>query len=281
MNVLLLKDAKEGDLGPDPYVQEFASHGLQATLIPVLSFEFISRQDLSEKLALPEAYSGLIFTSPRAVNAVKLCLGEKVLGEAWCNHSLRERWNEKSVYVVGRSTANLVNEIGLATQGEESGNAEKLAEYICIKESSNFLPLLFPCGTLKRETLPRILKENNVPLETITVYQTSQHPSFQQVISDYFSEQGIPASITFFSPSGVRFCLKTIQNLARDSINQIKFAAIGPTTAEAMMSEGLTVSCTSEKPTPQDLAACIRRVLQQCTENTSPMDERCCHLSLC
>ncbi|XP_051883472.1 uroporphyrinogen-III synthase [Pristis pectinata] len=261
MKVLLLKDPREGELGADPYVQEFASHGLQATLVPVLSFEFISLQDLSRKLERPEAYGGLIFTSPRAVDAVKLCLGEKVIREAWYNHSLREQWNEKSIYVAGRSTANLVKEIGLSTLGEESGNAENLAAYICSKESSNSLPLLFLCGTLKRETLPRCLNENNVPLESITVYQTSPHPSFQQALNDYFSEQGIPASITFFSPSGVRFCLKTIKKLAGDSINQIKFAAIGSTTAEAMASAGLTVNCTAEKPTPQDLAACIRRVL--------------------
>ncbi|XP_067908853.1 uroporphyrinogen-III synthase isoform X2 [Heterodontus francisci] len=233
MKVLLLKDPKEGALGPDPYVQEFASLGLQATLIPVLSFEFISLQDLSKKLSHPEAYGGLIFTSPRAVDAVKLCLGEKAIGEEWNNNSLKEQWNEKSVYVVGRSTANLVKEIGLAAQGEDSGNAEKLAEHICI----------------------------SVLLESITVYQTSQHPCFQQALNDYFSEQGIPESITFFSPSGVKFCLKTIKKLAGDYIDKIKFTAIGPTTAEAMATEGLTVSCTAEKPTPQDLAASIRRVL--------------------
>ncbi|XP_072335322.1 uroporphyrinogen-III synthase isoform X4 [Scyliorhinus torazame] len=236
MKVLLLKDPKEGVLGPDPYVQEFASLGLQATLIPVLSFEFISLQDLSKKLSHPEVYGGLIFTSPRAVDAVMLCLGEKAISEEWNNNSLKERWNEKSTYVVGKSTANL-------------------------EESSNSLPLLFPCGTLKREILPKYLKENSVPLESITVYQTSQHPCFQKALNDYFSEQGIPESITFFSPSGVKFCLHTIKKLAGEYIDRIKFAAIGPTTADAMATEGLTVSCTPEKPTSQDLAASIRRVL--------------------
>ncbi|XP_078079558.1 uroporphyrinogen-III synthase isoform X2 [Mustelus asterias] len=222
MKVLLLKDPKEGALESDPYVQAFASLGLQATLIPVLSFEFMSLKDLSKKLSHPEVYGGLIFTSPRAVDAVKLCLGEKTISEEW-NNSLKEQWNEKSIYVVGKTTANLVKEIGLATQGEDSGNAEKLAEHICIKESSNSFPLLFPCGALKREILPKYLKENSVPLESVTVYQTSQHPCFQQALNDYFSEQGIPESITFFSPSGVKFCLHTIKKLAGEYIHKIKF----------------------------------------------------------
>ncbi|XP_078247325.1 uroporphyrinogen-III synthase isoform X4 [Pogona vitticeps] len=75
MKVLLLKDPKESENGPDPYIKELSSHGLEATLIPVLAFEFISLQAFFEKLCHPEQYCGLIFTSPRAVEAVKLCLG--------------------------------------------------------------------------------------------------------------------------------------------------------------------------------------------------------------
>lgn len=53
----------------------------------------------------------------------------------------------------------LVEEIGLFPQGEKSGNAEKLAEYICSREKPNSSALLFPCGALKREVLPTVLRE--------------------------------------------------------------------------------------------------------------------------
>ncbi|EDL17771.1 uroporphyrinogen-III synthase isoform X2 [Mus musculus] len=130
MKVLLLKDAKEDDSGLDPYIQELRLCGLEATLIPVLSFEFMSLPSLSEKLSHPEGFGGLIFTSPRAVEAVKLCLEKDNKTEAW-EKSLKDRWNAKSVYVVGSATASLVNKIGLDAEGAGSGNAEKLAEYIC------------------------------------------------------------------------------------------------------------------------------------------------------
>uniref|UniRef100_A0A8C6HX29 Uroporphyrinogen-III synthase n=1 Tax=Mus spicilegus TaxID=10103 RepID=A0A8C6HX29_MUSSI len=130
MKVLLLKDAKEDDSGLDPYIQELRLCGLEATLIPVLSFEFMSLPSLSEKLSHPEGFGGLIFTSPRAVEAVKLCLEKDNKTEAW-EKSLKDRWNAKSVYVVGSATASLVNKIGLNAEGAGSGNAEKLAEYIC------------------------------------------------------------------------------------------------------------------------------------------------------
>ncbi|KAM5243406.1 uroporphyrinogen-III synthase isoform 1-T13 [Hipposideros larvatus] len=260
MKVLLLKDAKEDDSGQDPYLRELGLYGLEATLIPVLSFEFLSLPSFSEKLSHPEGYGGLIFTSPRAAEAVELCLEEDSKTEAW-KKSLKERWNAKSVYVVGSATASLVNKIGLHTEGESCGNAEKLAEYICSRESAA-LPLLFPCGTLKGEILPKMLKDKGILLESVTVYQKIPHPGIQVNLNSYYSKQGVPASIAFFSPSGLTYSLKHIQELSGDNIHQIKFAAIGPTTAHALAAQGLPVSCTAASPTPHALAAGIRTALQ-------------------
>lgn len=260
MKVLLLKDAKEDDCGQDPYIKELALYGLEAILIPVLSFEFLSLSSFAEKLSHPEDYGGLIFTSPRAVKAVELCLEKDNKTEGW-EKSLKEKWNTKSVYVVGKATASLVNKIGLDFKGENCGNAEKLAEYICSRESPA-LPLLFPCGTLKREALLNMLKDKGVPMENITVYQTIPHPGIQGNLHSYYSKQGIPACVTFFSPSGLRYSLRHIQELSGDSIDQIKLAAIGPTTARALAAKGLHVSCTAESPTPRSLAIAIRTALQ-------------------
>ncbi|XP_037865632.1 uroporphyrinogen-III synthase isoform X1 [Chlorocebus sabaeus] len=287
MKVLLLKDAKEDDCGQDPYIRELGLYGLEATLIPVLSFEFLSLPSFSEKLSHPEDYGGLIFTSPRAVEAAQLCLEKNNKTEVW-ERSLKEKWNAKSVYVVGNATASLVSKIGLDTEGETCGNAEKLAEYICSRESSP-LPLLFPCGNLKREILPKALKDKGIAMESVTVYQTIPHPGIQGNLNSYYSQQGVPASITFFSPSGLTYSLKHIQELSGDNIDQIKtqgprhlkqnclqlellrkdctdaatmFAAIGPTTAHALAAQGLPVSCTAESPTPQALATGIRKALQ-------------------
>ncbi|XP_028724663.1 uroporphyrinogen-III synthase isoform X1 [Peromyscus leucopus] len=260
MKVLLLKDAKDDDSGQDPYIQELGLYGLEATLIPVLSFEFLSLPSLSEKLSHPEGFGGLIFTSPRAVEAVKLCLEKDNKTEDW-EKSLKNRWNAKSVYVVGSATASLVNKIGLDAEGAHSGNAEKLAEYICSRPSSE-LPLLFPCGTIKGDTLPKMLKDKGIPMESMHVYQTIPHPGIQGNLESYYESQGIPASITFFSPSGLKYSLEYIQALSGGSFDQIKFVAIGPSTTRAMAARGLPVSCTAESPTPQALAAGLSQVLQ-------------------
>ncbi|XP_053306924.1 uroporphyrinogen-III synthase isoform X2 [Spea bombifrons] len=258
MKVLLLKDPKTNDLSSDPYVKELSSHGFQTRLIPVLSFKFVSLEILFEKLSQPENYDGLIFTSPRAVDAVKLCLEKPTNKEAW-EQCLKGKWNSKRVYVVGKATAALVAEIGLVSEGEESGNAEKLADHICSRPVHS-RPILFPCGSLKREVLPKKLKEKNVPLETLTVYQTAPHPELQASLTDYFTKEGIPENVVFFSPSGVKFCLQFIQELASNHLCRLKFSAIGPTTAEALNAVGVHASCTAETPTPQDLAKGIKSI---------------------
>nr|XP_042141117.1 uroporphyrinogen-III synthase isoform X2 [Peromyscus maniculatus bairdii] len=235
MKVLLLKDAKDDDSGQDPYIQELGLYGLEATLIPVLSFEFLSLPSLSEKLSHPEGFGGLIFTSPRAVEAVKLCLEKDNKTEDW-EKSLKNRWNAKSVYVVGSATASL--------------------------GPSSELPLLFPCGTIKGDTLPKMLKDKGIPMESMHVYQTIPHPGIQGNLESYYESQGVPASITFFSPSGLKYSLEYIQALSGGSFDQIKFVAIGPSTTRAMAAKGLPVSCTAESPTPQALAAGLRQVLQ-------------------
>ncbi|XP_070783016.1 uroporphyrinogen-III synthase isoform X1 [Enoplosus armatus] len=261
MHVLLLKEPRDGESGPDPYIKELASHGHRATLIPVLSFKFVSLNTLSDKLFQPEKHGGLIFTSPRAVEAVKMCLEAEERREEW-NSSVKDKWNAKSIYVVGKATAALVRNLGLNPLGEDTGTAEVLSRVVIEREDTNIPPLFFPCGSIKREVLPTALRDNGVPLETLTVYQTAEHPDLEKNLKNYFTEQGTPASIAFFSPSGVKFCLEVVRRLSGEQLTQIKFAAIGPTTQDAMTAEGLCVSCTAEKPTPEHLAAAIAKALQ-------------------
>lgn len=259
MKVLLLKEPRESESGEDPYIQELAAYGHTATLIPVLAFQFVSLDVLSEKLFQPENHAGLIFTSPRAVEAVRKCIEAREHQEEW--NQVKDKWNSKSVYVVGKATASLVQCLGLSPHGEHTGTADALSQLIIQRGDPVMLPLLFPCGSLKRELLPSVLRQHGVPLESLTVYQTGEHPDLEQNITHYFNAEGVPASIAFFSPSGVKFCLNLLKRLAGEKLTQIKFAAIGPTTADALKKAGMNVSCSSQKPTPQHLAAAIEQVL--------------------
>ncbi|MEQ2165800.1 hypothetical protein GOODEAATRI_020908 [Goodea atripinnis] len=159
MRILVLKEPRDEESGPDPYVKELESHGHKATLIPVLSFKFVSLNTFSDKLFQPEKYGGLIFTSPRAVEAVKMCLKAEERRGEW-NKSIKDKWNTKSIYVVGKATAASVQSLGLKPLGEDTGTADVLSRLIIEREDTNIPPLFFPCGSIKREVLPTALREN-------------------------------------------------------------------------------------------------------------------------
>ncbi|XP_028332468.1 uroporphyrinogen-III synthase [Gouania willdenowi] len=263
MHVLLLKEPKDGESGPDPYIKELESYGHTATLIPVLSFKFVSLNALKDKIFQPEIHGGLIFTSPRAVEAVKTCLLPEETRQEW-ETSVKNQWNKKSIYVVGKATGALVvKHLGLKPLGEETGTAEVLSRVIIEREDTSIPPLFFPCGSIKREVLPTALRDKGVPLETLTVYQTAEHPDLEKNLKNYFNKLGIPASVAFFSPSGVKFCLDVIRRLSGERLPGIKFGAIGPTTRDAMVGEGLAVGCTAEKPTAEHLAAAVAKALEK------------------
>ncbi|XP_078586903.1 uroporphyrinogen-III synthase-like isoform X1 [Branchiostoma floridae x Branchiostoma japonicum] len=253
MGILLLREPREGK-GTDPYEQEFVAAGLQVKSVEVLSFEFCNLPELRSLVNKPEEFSGMVFTSQRSVEAVMRCLQEE-------EQSLPEEWICKSTFVVGTATAAAARSLGLTPSGEECGTATQLADLITQKFTSNRKALLFPCGFMRRETLPSALSAANIPLTELRVYQTTAHPDIDKRLQAYIAEQGIPEFLVFFSLSGVKFSQPALQKLAASDLSKIKIAAIGPTTAEAMTSAGLSVACTAEKPNPQALLAAIQATI--------------------
>ncbi|XP_019626043.1 PREDICTED: uroporphyrinogen-III synthase-like [Branchiostoma belcheri] len=250
MVILLLREPREGK-GSDPYEQEFSAAGLQVKSIEVLSFEFCNLPELRSLLKKPEEFSGMVFTSQRSVEAVRRCLQDE-------DQSLPGDWMSKTTFVVGTATAAAARSLGLTPSGEECGTATQLADLITQKFPTNGKALLFPCGFMRRETLPMALSAANIPLTELRVYQTIAHPDIEKRLQAYINEQGVPEFLVFFSPSGVKFSQPALQKLAANDLSKIKIAAIGPTTAEALTSAGLSVACTAEKPNPESLLAAIQ-----------------------
>ena len=50
------------------------------------------------------------------------------------------------------------------------------------------LPLLFPCSSLKMDTLPRTLKEHNICIDIVTAYVTVPHPQLRESVIQLANE---------------------------------------------------------------------------------------------
>lgn len=242
-SVLLLREkARE-------YTEAFDSNSLCPVFLPVLEFNLINLEELSDYLVKNE-HAGLVLTSPRAASA---CCSVSSTG--------LDTWKEKPVFVVGKATEHIVNvQLRLPCKGSDTGNADRLAELIISERKSfdNTKPLLFPCGNLKRDILPTKLAKAKIELECLTVYTTEMKHSLKNDFVRLQQSKGIPPDIVFFSPSGVDYVIPILKEISYD-LDQANLVAIGPSTEERIRKWKLTPYATAAVPTTEAIVSVFKK----------------------
>ena len=174
---------------------------LESANFNVIEADFI--QIKNQKFELKEINDNLIITSQNAAQSLLL--------QPDC-----EQLKTKNVFCVGLKTKILLSESGFNVIAY-TGYASDLAEIITLiyaNESYTFFS-----GNLRKETLPKALKEAKIKFNEIQVYETSLTP--QKI-------KAAVEAILFFSPSGVESYLK------ENTIKKELCFCIGETTADAL-----------------------------------------------
>ena len=212
--------------------------GFDAQTLPALAFEYVEQDVLCNLLKHPDRYAGLIFTSPRAVEAFS-----RALPEAGTSNTDRE---SKALFTVGPRTAAAIRSLGYEPEGEHTGSAEQLAAYILERHTGG--TLLFLCGDRRRDVLPSLLREAGIRMEEIVAYRTRL-----RTLHAWPGDKK-PDWVVFFSPSG----LEAVLHSPGVSLEGISIAAIGSVTAEAVRAHGFRVHATAHEPTPEALALALQ-----------------------
>jgi uroporphyrinogen-III synthase len=185
----------------------------------VIEVDFI--QTKSQAFELNEINENLIFTSQNAVHSFLLDPKSLAL-------------KTKNVFCVGLKTKILLSENGFNVIAY-TAYAEDLAEIITLVY--NHEKYTFFSGNLRRETLPKALKEAKIKFNEIQVYETTLTP--QKIKSSV-------KAILFFSPSGIESYLK------ENTIKKEICFCIGSTTASAL--DKLTKNIIiADQPTIEDV----------------------------
>lgn len=155
MRVLLLRSP----VGAEPYLEAFAARGVEAEVVDVVGFRFLNASDMTEALANPEDYSGLVVLSPRTA-------------DAWRRDDqasrLLEGWAHLPTYVAGPRTAREAQSLGLSPIRATTDGATALAEHLT--EVAPAKPLLFCCGKPPGSKLVASLEAAGVEVHQIPVY---------------------------------------------------------------------------------------------------------------
>lgn len=185
----------------------------------VIEADFIKTE--SKDFELKEVNDNLIFTSQNAVHS-------------FLQHPKSAELKTKNVFCVGLKTKILLSESGFNVIAY-TGYAADLAEIITLIYSNE--SYTFFSGNLRRETLPKALKEAKIKFNEIQVYETTLTPHLIKTPVD---------GILFFSPSGVESYLKD------NTIKKEICICIGDTTAESLVKFTKNI-VIAEQPTIEDV----------------------------
>ena len=252
--VVLFRAPKDGEV--DLYDMELKKEGFRPFSVPVLDFNFVNLDILFGALTRSKEYSGIILTSPRAVEACSVAL-QKLSGD---EKQRKECLNLPS-YCVGPSTQQQAGQLGFSSADCEAGNADKLAKYIVEHNTTNIKPLLYPCGNLRRDTLSVKLKAEGFSLEEIVVYETVKSKTIKDDVEKLIELHGVPKYIVYFSPSGVQYTADLYENGILQ-IDDLKLVAIGSTTEAELEKNMMSVAATAKSPSHTGVSEAL---LQICT----------------
>ena len=174
---------------------------LENAYFSVIEADFIATKN--QNFELTEINSNLIFTSQNAAQSVLL-------------HPKCQELKSKNVFCVGIKTKALLEENGfnVIVYVDYAADLAEIITLIYANESYTFFS-----GNLRKETLPKALKEAKIKFNEIQVYETSLTPKKVKEAVE---------AILFFSPSGVESYLK------ENTIKKELCFCIGETTAAAL-----------------------------------------------
>lgn len=262
--VILFRSPKDDE--EDPYEKTLTSAGFTAFSMPVLDFNFVNIDVLHGCLLRSSGYSGIILTSPRAVEACSYAL-EKLDDE------MNKSCKDIACYCVGPATKQHANQIGFKSVDCEAGNADKLSKYITENTTAeNSKPLLYPCGNLRRDTLSAKLKSAGFPLEEVVVYETVKSKTIQTDITNFIKLHGAPRYIVYFSPSGVQYTADLFESGIL-KLRETKIIAIGNTTEAELKGRQMEVAAVARTPDHTGLTEALLKASEDFKQSAQHKDE--------
>ena len=212
---------------PSSLIEEAAANGIAIDELSFIETESILSVEVQQEIELASTeIATVVFTSMNAVDAVTIFLD---------GH--RPDW---SIYSIGTATGKLIK----AYFGEEkmAGTANDAASLAALIAEDRFTDeVIFFCGDQRRDELPEILRQNDIEVNEIVVYQTIATP--HKIEKDYFG-------ILFFSPSAVQSFFSKNKIASRTIL-----FAIGNTTANEIRKYTTNKIIISDEPGKENLVA--------------------------
>jgi uroporphyrinogen-III synthase len=218
-------------------LQEAAEQNVWIECLSFIDTTVCINQDKKERIkALAETKNTIVFTSMNAAEAII----ESLDGS-------KPSWD---IYCMGGTTKTIIKDYFGADSIKGTGkDALSLAEGMITNGTQE---TVFFCGNIRRDELPQLLKEHQIALEEMVVYETIVTP--HEITKTY-------DAILFFSPSALDsfFSVNKI-------IDKTILFAIGNTTAKAIANYSTNTIVKADTPEKDNL---VKKAIDYFTTNSN------------
>ncbi|MGA1870445.1 MAG: uroporphyrinogen-III C-methyltransferase [bacterium] len=227
----------------------------------VIEFPTIKISPLSDTTAIDEAitrigeYDWLIFTS---VNGVQIFF-ERMTHLGKDSRAL----HHAKVGAIGPATSGALQERGIAVDFvPEKYQAEDIVKGFLEINEQRDMKILIPRALKARDYLPDHLSQEGFHVDVIPVYETrmDDRADIERAV-DLLTKDEIDF-ITFTSSSTVQNFFTKIEKLDIVNKNKVRFACIGPITAEALLKRGYSAHIVPEHYT---IAGLVHSIMEYCS----------------
>ncbi len=235
-------------------VKLLESYGARAVVLPSIEItDPDSWDEVDRAIVNIRQYDGVFFTSKNAV--------ERFLERIdTIDRDAKVVLLSRAIYAVGEKTEEALEAASVPVAGTpDVYSAEALAESFDGHDLTGKY-FLFPRSNIGKDIIPTYLREMNAEVDEVTVYKNvSPQQQDLDAVRTALLNQEIDV-VTFFSPSAAR---NFIQMMGKKCLEQTRVAVIGPSTATAAESLGLSVDIIAQQATAESLVETISEYFEQ------------------
>ncbi len=239
---ILISQPKPSD-DKSPYHKLAEKFSLDIEFRPFIKVEGLSYKDFRKQKVEILEHSAIIFTSRNAVdNFFRICKEGKI-----------EVPVEMKYFCINEQTAFYLQKYITIRKRKLFVGSKAAKELIEIIKKHSAEKFLYPCSDIRKEDIPAYLKENGYTFTEATFYRTVSNDltDIKEITYDM---------IAFFSPSGVK---SLFVNFPAFNQNNVRIAAFGPTTAQAVRDAGLRLDIEAPHPNAPSMTGAIELYLKE------------------
>lgn len=220
-----------------PYYTLAEKYGIKIDFRPFIEVQPLDIKEFRKQKINILDHSAVIFTSRNAVDHFfTLCKTLKIDVPA-----------DMKYFCISEQTANYLQKYIVIRKRKIFTGVRTPAELTEVLSKHKSESFLFPCSNIRKDDIPRYLKENEFNYTEATLYKT--------VAGDLSDLAEIEYDvIAFFSPSGINSLFVNFPNFEQ---NSTRIATFGPTTSKAAKDASLLVDIEAPLPEAPSMTGAI------------------------